>query len=65
MAKHSFKGVYRLQEGHYFTYKNGVMDIHEYWDADYSHKENYSKEDWVQKSMIPFKNRLPHTKSVM
>lgn len=44
-----FKGVYRLQEGHYFTYKNGVMDIHEHWDADYSHKENYSKEDWVQK----------------
>ncbi len=25
-------------------------------------KENYSKEDWVQKSMIPFKNRLLHTK---
>ncbi|MCI1832548.1 MAG: asparagine synthase (glutamine-hydrolyzing) [Bifidobacterium sp.] len=27
-----FKGVYKLKEGHYFTYRNGVMDIHEYWD---------------------------------
>ena len=27
-----FKGVFKLKAGHYFTYRNGVMDIHEYWD---------------------------------
>ncbi|MEK0209746.1 asparagine synthase (glutamine-hydrolyzing) [Bifidobacterium mongoliense] len=27
-----FKGVFKLKEGHYFTYRNGTMDIHEYWD---------------------------------
>lgn len=44
-----FKGVHRLPEGHYFTYKNGELSIHEYWDADYTKKENHSKEEWVEK----------------
>ena len=28
-----FKGVFKLKEGHYFTYRDGNMDIHEYWDT--------------------------------
>ncbi|HIZ54451.1 MAG TPA: asparagine synthase (glutamine-hydrolyzing) [Candidatus Enterococcus avicola] len=44
-----FKGVHRLQEGHYFTYKDGQMTIKEYWDADYRHKENLSEKEWVDK----------------
>ncbi|OTA29190.1 asparagine synthase (glutamine-hydrolyzing) [Alloscardovia macacae] len=27
-----FKGVFKLPEGHYFTYKDGQLDIHEYYD---------------------------------
>lgn len=27
-----FKGVYKLPEGHYFTYREGNLDIQEYWD---------------------------------
>ncbi|MBV7390243.1 MULTISPECIES: asparagine synthase (glutamine-hydrolyzing) [Enterococcus] len=28
-----FKNVYRIKEGHYFTYKDGKLDIQEYWDV--------------------------------
>ena len=44
-----FKGVHRLQEGHYFTYKDGKMTIKEYWDADFRQKENLSEKEWVDK----------------
>lgn len=30
-----FKGVFKLKEGHYFTYRNGRMNIHEYWDCNF------------------------------
>ena len=30
-----FKGVYKLPEGHYFTYRDGKMDIHRYYDDDF------------------------------
>ncbi len=44
-----FKGVHRLPEGHYYTYKDGVLTIKEYWDANYNQKENLSREEWVDK----------------
>lgn len=28
-----FKGVYRLEEGHYFVYREGELEIQQYWDA--------------------------------
>lgn len=33
-----FKGVYRFPAGHWFEYKDGEMQTHKYWDAEY--KEN-------------------------
>lgn len=33
-----FKGVYRFPAGHWFEYKDGQMQTHQYWDAQY--KEN-------------------------
>ncbi|EOH90216.1 asparagine synthase (glutamine-hydrolyzing) [Enterococcus pallens] len=29
-----FKNVYRIKEGHYFTYKDGELKIEQYWDVD-------------------------------
>ncbi|GCF95868.1 asparagine synthetase B [Enterococcus florum] len=29
-----FKNVYRIKEGHYFTYKDGELNIQQYWDVD-------------------------------
>lgn len=42
-----FKGVYRLPEGHYYTYKDGELSIHQYWDADFVNKEQKTKEEWI------------------
>ncbi len=30
-----FKGVYRFPAGHYFTWKDGQVNIEQYWDAEY------------------------------
>ncbi|MCI1943334.1 MAG: asparagine synthase (glutamine-hydrolyzing), partial [Lactobacillus sp.] len=30
-----FKGVYRFPAGHWFSYKDGQFDLHQYWDAKY------------------------------
>lgn len=43
-----FKNVYRLPEGHYYTYKDGKLTIKEYWDADFTKKDDHSKEEWVE-----------------
>ncbi|OTN77177.1 asparagine synthase (glutamine-hydrolyzing) [Enterococcus sp. 8G7_MSG3316] len=44
-----FKGVHRLQEGHYFIYNDQGLTIREYWDVDYSKKQQLSREEWVEK----------------
>lgn len=42
-----FKGVKKLMPGHYFIYKNGKMDIKEYWDIHFKPNYNKSIEDFV------------------
>ncbi|WP_125589996.1 asparagine synthase (glutamine-hydrolyzing) [Companilactobacillus jidongensis] len=43
-----FKNVFRIPEGHYFTYKNGKLSIKKYWDMEF--KENQlSFEDTVKR----------------
>lgn len=44
-----FKGVHRLQEGHYYLFNEQGLTIKQYWDADFSVKENHSREEWVDK----------------
>ena len=38
-----FKGVFKLPEGHYFTYRDGKMSIHEYYDEHF--RESSTKLD--------------------
>ncbi|TAR29350.1 hypothetical protein BV231_15675, partial [Lactiplantibacillus plantarum] len=33
-----FKGVFKFPAGHYFMWRDGHVDIEQYWDAEY--KEN-------------------------
>ncbi|MGX4644597.1 asparagine synthase (glutamine-hydrolyzing) [Holzapfeliella sp. JNUCC 80] len=42
-----FKGVYRFPAGHWFTYKDGELNMHQYWDADYT-PNDLSFEDTVE-----------------
>lgn len=49
-----FKGVYRFPAGHYFTWKDGKVDIERYWDADYT-QNNLTYEqtlDAIDKSVV-------------
>lgn len=41
-----FKGVFKLKEGHYFTYQNGVMNIKQYFDF-HADPKNMSFEETV------------------
>lgn len=43
-----FKDVYRFPAGHWFAYKDGHMDINQYWDAEYI-ENSLSFEDTVKK----------------
>ncbi|KAB2329965.1 asparagine synthase (glutamine-hydrolyzing) [Cytobacillus depressus] len=35
-----FKGVYKLKPGHYMIYKDGKMEIKQYWNVNFDEKEN-------------------------
>src|SRR5699024_5429293 len=43
-----FKNVFRIPEGHYFTYKSGKLSIKKYWDMHFK-DEQLSFEDTVKK----------------
>jgi len=34
-----FSGIFKLPPGHYFTFKDGKMDVQQYWSADFRHAE--------------------------
>ncbi|WP_125982448.1 asparagine synthase (glutamine-hydrolyzing) [Loigolactobacillus iwatensis] len=42
-----FKGVFKFPAGHYFIWKDGKVDVEQYWDADYT-QNNLSFEDTVK-----------------
>lgn len=42
-----FKNVYKLPPAHYFTYKDGKMDITRYWEPDFQPEEDKSLDDWI------------------
>lgn len=44
-----FKNVYKLLPAHYFTYKDGKLDIKRYWDVNFSPDEKPDLNDWVNK----------------
>ena len=52
-----FKGVFRLPEAHYFTYKDGKFDMEQYWDEDFDPK-NESFDEAVDNSDDVVKNSV-------
>ena len=49
MKETFFKNTFKLSPAHYFTYKDGKMNIVRYWDTDFSKKENISFDEWAEK----------------
>ena len=41
-----FKNVYKLRPGHYFTYKDGKLDISKYYEIDLTSDNSKSLEEW-------------------
>lgn len=44
-----FKNVFRLEGGHFFTYKNGVLNIKKYYDIKWNIQNEGSIDDWADK----------------
>jgi hypothetical protein len=58
MEETFFKGVFRLQPAHYFTYKDGKLDIRRYWDVHFQPDDKPSLEDWVQEISAAFRDSI-------
>ncbi|MBQ2264818.1 MAG: asparagine synthase (glutamine-hydrolyzing) [Oscillospiraceae bacterium] len=58
MEETFFKGVFRLQPAHYFTYKDGKLDIRRYWDVHFQPDDKPSLEDWVQEISAAFRDSV-------
>ena len=50
-----FKNVYKLMPAHYFTLKDGKLQIKRYWDVNFNADEKPALEDWVQRISETFK----------
>lgn len=48
MEETFFKNVFRLPPAHYFTWQNGNMEMHRYWDVHFRPDEQQSLEDFVK-----------------
>lgn len=44
-----FKNVFRLEGGHFFTYKNGALNIKKYYDIKWNIQNEGSIDDWADK----------------
>ena len=56
-----FKNVFKLKEGHMFTYKDGKMDIEEYYDVKYEIKNN-SEEEFIEEIDNKIKSSVDYHK---
>jgi len=43
-----FKGIFKLMPGHYFTFKDGKLDIQKYWEPTFEADNEKSLDDFVK-----------------
>ena len=53
-----FKNVYKLMPAHYFTLKDGKLQIKRYWDVNFNADEKPALEDWVERISENFKDSV-------
>lgn len=46
-----FKGIYKLFPGHILIYKNGNINIKEYWDLEYEPKLNITEQEAIERTL--------------
>lgn len=53
-----FKGVYKLPPAHYFTYKNGKINISKYYKIEFCENKKLTLDEWVEKITKTFTNSV-------
>ncbi|MGM9882477.1 MAG: asparagine synthase (glutamine-hydrolyzing) [Bacilli bacterium] len=53
-----FKNVYKLRPGHYFKYKDGKLDIKEYYSISFEPDNTKSEEEWKEEISTLLKNSV-------
>ena len=62
MEETFFKGVKKLKPGHYFKYKNGKMDIKEYWDVEFNEDRTKTMEEFIPEINKVMEDSVKHHK---
>ena len=62
MEETFFKGVKKLKPGHYFKFKNGKMDIKEYFDVEFSEDRSKTIEDFIKEINKVMEDSVKHHK---
>jgi asparagine synthase (glutamine-hydrolysing) len=44
-----YKGVYKLPPAHYLIYRNGVIDVREYWDVSFDEDDATPEAEWIER----------------
>ena len=47
-----FKNIFQLPPAHFLTWKNGEINVREWWDLDYSHEEKRTDENFWRESVL-------------
>ena len=55
-----FKGVYKLKPGHCFTYKDGKLDIRQYYDINFNDDLDTSMDEFSKKIQEVMKDSVEH-----
>lgn len=53
-----FKGVYKLPAAHYFTFKDGKLNVERYWQIEFNEDKQPELDDWVREITYTFKNSV-------
>ncbi len=53
-----FKNVFKLPPAHYFTYKDGKLNINRYWNIDFNANEKTNLKEWIDKISDTFHNSV-------
>ncbi|MFY9610540.1 MAG: asparagine synthase (glutamine-hydrolyzing) [Blastocatellia bacterium] len=46
--KTAFRGIFKLPPAHYLVYRNGKMEVSEYWDLKFDEDDSLSEAEWIE-----------------
>ena len=46
--KTAFLGIFKLPPAHYLVYRDGNIEVSEYWDLEFDEKDSLSEAEWIE-----------------